>query len=92
MDSLTNRFKAAIAGAGSALQLSMYGSDQYIYQYENELGPPWKAQDLWIKLSYPFFHADRITYQVAQRRLEAAGATRIRLKLPAKALGPVSGP
>ncbi|HXT16961.1 MAG TPA: S9 family peptidase [Gemmatimonadaceae bacterium] len=57
----TNRFKAAIAGAGSALQLSMYGSDQYIYQYENELGPPWKAQDLWIKLSYPFFHADRIS-------------------------------
>ena len=57
----TNRFKAAISGAGSALQLSMYGSDQYIYQYENELGPPWKTQDLWIKLSYPFFHADRIT-------------------------------
>jgi dipeptidyl aminopeptidase/acylaminoacyl peptidase len=57
----TNRFKAAISGAGSALQLSMYGSDQYIYQYENELGPPWKSQDLWIKLSYPFFHADRIT-------------------------------
>lgn len=57
----TNRFKAAIAGAGSALQLSMYGSDQYIYQYENELGPPWKSQDLWIKLSYPFFHADKIT-------------------------------
>lgn len=38
------------------------------------------------------FHAERITYQVAERRLEAAGATRIRLKLPAKALGPVSGP
>jgi len=56
----TTRFKAAIAGAGSALQLSMYGSDQYIYQYEHELGPPWKSQDLWIKLSYPFFHADRI--------------------------------
>ncbi len=57
----TTRFKAAISGAGSALQLSMYGSDQYIYQYENELGPPWKTQGLWIKLSYPFFHADRIT-------------------------------
>jgi dipeptidyl aminopeptidase/acylaminoacyl peptidase len=57
----TTRFKAAIAGAGSALQLSMYGSDQYIYQYENEIGPPWKSQDLWIKLSYPFFHANRIT-------------------------------
>jgi len=57
----TNRFKAAISGAGSALQLSMYGSDQYIYQYENELGAQWKTQDLWIKLSYPFFHADRIS-------------------------------
>jgi dipeptidyl aminopeptidase/acylaminoacyl peptidase len=29
-------------------------------QYETELGPPWKSQDLWIKVSYPFFHADRI--------------------------------
>jgi dipeptidyl aminopeptidase/acylaminoacyl peptidase len=57
----TTRFKAAISGAGSALQLSMFGSDQYIYQYENELGAPWKTQDLWIKLSYPFFHADKIT-------------------------------
>jgi dipeptidyl aminopeptidase/acylaminoacyl peptidase len=54
------RFKAATCGAGSALQLSMYGVDQYIDQYDNELGPPWKSQDLWIKLSYPFFHADRI--------------------------------
>jgi len=54
------RFKAATSGAGSALQLSMYGVDQYITQYENEIGPPWKSQDLWIKISYPFFHADRI--------------------------------
>lgn len=54
------RFKAAVAGAGSALQLTMYGTDQYISQYNLELGPPWKSQDLWIKLSYPFFHADRI--------------------------------
>jgi dipeptidyl aminopeptidase/acylaminoacyl peptidase len=54
------RFKAAISGAGSANQLSMYGSDMYITQYEQELGPPWKSQDLWIKISYPFFHADRI--------------------------------
>jgi dipeptidyl aminopeptidase/acylaminoacyl peptidase len=54
------RFRAANSGAGSALQLSMYGSDQYIMQYETELGPPWKSQDLWIKVSYPFFHADRI--------------------------------
>ena len=38
----------------------MYGVDEYITQYENEIGPPWKSQDLWIKISYPFFHADRI--------------------------------
>jgi len=55
-----SRFKAAISGAGSALQTSMYGLDQYTRQYDNEIGPPWKAQDSWIKISYPFFHADRI--------------------------------
>ena len=54
------RFKAAISGAGSSLQLSMYGTDQYTVQYEKELGPPWKNPELWMKLSYPFFHADRI--------------------------------
>jgi dipeptidyl aminopeptidase/acylaminoacyl peptidase len=54
------RFKAAISGAGSSNQISMYGTDMYINQYENELGPPWKSQDVWIKVSYPFFHADRI--------------------------------
>jgi dipeptidyl aminopeptidase/acylaminoacyl peptidase len=54
------RFKAATSGAGSALQLSMYGVDQYITQYEQEIGPPWKAQDLWVKISYPFFQADKI--------------------------------
>jgi dipeptidyl aminopeptidase/acylaminoacyl peptidase len=55
------RFKAAVSGAGSALQLSMYGSDQYITQYENEIGLPWKSRDLWLKISYPFFQADKIT-------------------------------
>lgn len=54
------RFKAATCGAGSAMQIAMYGVDQYVVQYDNELGPPWKSPDLWIKLSYPFFHADRI--------------------------------
>lgn len=54
------RFKAAISGARSSNQISMYGTDQYIQQYEQELGPPWKSQDLWVKRSYPFFHADRI--------------------------------
>jgi dipeptidyl aminopeptidase/acylaminoacyl peptidase len=54
------RFKAATSGAGSSNQITMYGTDQYISQYDLEVGPPWKAQDLWIKISYPFFHADRI--------------------------------
>ena len=54
------RFKAATSGAGSSNQITMYGTDQYITQYEGEIGPPWKNADLWIKISYPFFHADRI--------------------------------
>ena len=54
------RFKAATSGAGSALQLSMYGVDEYIQQYVAELGQPWEHPDLWIKLSYPFFHATHI--------------------------------
>jgi dipeptidyl aminopeptidase/acylaminoacyl peptidase len=55
-----HRFKAAVSGAGSSLQLSMWGSDQYIQQYDLEIGPPWKNRDLWLKLSYPFFEADKI--------------------------------
>ncbi len=54
------RFKAAASGAGSALQLSVYGSDQYVLQYETELGVPWKNLDKYMKLSYPFLKADRI--------------------------------
>ena len=56
----TPRFKAAVSGAGSALQLSMYGTDQYISQYNLEIGYPWKNTEQWIKISYPFVHADRI--------------------------------
>ncbi len=55
------RFKAAISGAGSANHISLYGHDQYTFLYDNEFGPPWKNIDLWIKYSYPFFKADRIT-------------------------------
>jgi dipeptidyl aminopeptidase/acylaminoacyl peptidase len=54
------RFKAAISGAGSANQLSMYGSDQYALQYNNEIGPPWKKLETWMHVSYPFFQADKI--------------------------------
>ncbi len=51
----TTRCKAATSGAGTSLQASMNGTDQYIYQYENELGAPWKNRRLWEKLSYPFW-------------------------------------
>lgn len=54
------RFKAAASGAGSSMQFTMYGSDQYVNQYENELGQPWKAFEKWQKVSYPFLKADRI--------------------------------
>jgi len=54
------RFKAATSGAGSSMQLTMYGTDQYVNQYDNELGQPWKNPEKWIKLSYPFLKADKI--------------------------------
>jgi dipeptidyl aminopeptidase/acylaminoacyl peptidase len=38
----------------------MYGSDQYVFQYDTEMGRPWKSPDVWMKVSYPFFKADRI--------------------------------
>ncbi len=54
------RFKAAVSGASSSLQMSLYGVDQYIVQWEQELGLPWKKKDLWTRVSYPFFRADKI--------------------------------
>jgi len=56
----TTRFKAATSGAGSALQSTMYGTDQYIFQYDNEVGQPWENKALWDKLSYPFWQANKI--------------------------------
>ncbi len=55
-----SRFKAAVSGAGLANALAVFGTDQYIFQYTNELGLPWKSPEAWMKVSYPFFHADRI--------------------------------
>jgi dipeptidyl aminopeptidase/acylaminoacyl peptidase len=54
------RFKAAVSGASSALQTTMYGVDQYIRQYDSEMGQPWTNPELWMKVSYPFWKADRI--------------------------------
>jgi dipeptidyl aminopeptidase/acylaminoacyl peptidase len=56
------RFKAATSGAGTAFTVAFYGTDQYIVQYDYEIGPPWdpKAWETYQKISYPFLHADRI--------------------------------
>jgi dipeptidyl aminopeptidase/acylaminoacyl peptidase len=56
----TTRFKAAISGAGEALNVSLYGHDQYQKDYETELGRPWANEALWDKLS-PFYRVARIT-------------------------------
>ncbi len=54
------RFKAAASGAGVSLVMSLYGVDQYILQYDNELGAPWKNLDKYLKLSYPFLQIEKI--------------------------------
>ena len=57
-----NRFKGATSGAGTAFTVAFYGTDQYIIQYDYEIGPPWnpKSWETYQKISYPFLHADRI--------------------------------
>jgi len=47
----TTRFKAAISGAGSTKFDSMYGHDQYILDYETELGRPWEKRAVWDHVS-----------------------------------------
>jgi dipeptidyl aminopeptidase/acylaminoacyl peptidase len=56
------RFKAATSGAGTAFTVAFYGTDQYIIQYDYEIGPPWnpKSWETYQRISYPFLHADRI--------------------------------
>ena len=56
----TTRFKAAISGAGAALFSSLYGHDEYLRDYEYELGQPWKDRAAWDKIS-PFYKVENIT-------------------------------
>jgi dipeptidyl aminopeptidase/acylaminoacyl peptidase len=53
------RFQCAISGAGTAFALSFYGVDQYILQYDNEIGKPWENLKLYEKISYPFLEAGK---------------------------------
>lgn len=54
------RFKAATSGASIADIFAGYGTDQYVRDYENEIGRPWEHPDIWMRVSYPFFHANQI--------------------------------
>jgi dipeptidyl aminopeptidase/acylaminoacyl peptidase len=56
----TTRFKAAVSGASISNILAGYGTDQYIRDYEYELGSPWAHPEVWARVSYPFLHADKI--------------------------------
>ena len=55
-----NRFKAAVSGAGMANFFAGYGADQYVREYEYELGTPWKNAEVYRRVSYAFFNADKI--------------------------------
>jgi dipeptidyl aminopeptidase/acylaminoacyl peptidase len=54
------RFKAAVSSAGVANVYGSWGVDMYIREYEQELGLPWRDRETYDRVSYPFFHADRI--------------------------------
>ena len=55
-----SRFKAATSGASTSNALAGYGTDQYIRDYEVELGKPWEHLDVWMRNSYPFYHVEKI--------------------------------
>jgi dipeptidyl aminopeptidase/acylaminoacyl peptidase len=54
------RFKSATSGAGIGNALAGFGTDQYVKEYEAELGTPWKNLKAYLEVSYPLLHADRI--------------------------------
>lgn len=54
------RFRAAVSGASISNVLAGYGTDQYIRDYEVELGKPWEHMDVWLRNSYPFYHNEKI--------------------------------
>ena len=58
--SKTTRFKAATSGASISNIIAGYGTDHYQYEYEAELGLPWKNPEAYMKLSGPFLKADQI--------------------------------
>ncbi len=56
----SDRFKAAVSGSSISNYLAGYGTDHYQYEYEIELGLPWKKREIWITLSTPFFDVEKV--------------------------------
>jgi dipeptidyl aminopeptidase/acylaminoacyl peptidase len=59
--SKTTRFKGAISGAGGILWSASYGHDHYQREYILELGEPWKARQVWDRVSSAFANVEKIT-------------------------------
>ena len=59
--SKTTRFKGAISGAGGILWAGSFGHDHYQREYIAELGEPWKARDVWDRVSSVFYNVEKIT-------------------------------
>lgn len=55
------RIGAAVSGAGVANIHGLWGVDQYIREYEQELGTPWDNREAYDRVSYPYFKAGSIT-------------------------------
>jgi dipeptidyl aminopeptidase/acylaminoacyl peptidase len=55
----TTRFKAAITDAGESNYLMNYGVDQYLLDWETEVGKPWENPDVFIQLS-PYFQLKNV--------------------------------
>jgi dipeptidyl aminopeptidase/acylaminoacyl peptidase len=55
----TNRFKAAISGAGAAEFTSLWGHDEYVRDYVAELGLPWEHREVWDRVA-PFWRVKQI--------------------------------
>lgn len=54
---IDHRFKAAIAGAGTANPIANYGTDQYT---PDSSDAPWKDPPGWMNRSFVFFHSNQI--------------------------------
>jgi hypothetical protein len=88
------RFKAAISGAGASNMYGMYGHDQYIREYELELGTPWRNRELYDRASFPFcipigYHADPVPVRGGGRQRAVPGR---RTDVPGAALAQRADP